>query len=349
MIFNYTETALKFSIYQAYSRELLFLKYHAVVFGFGLVIFLGLVGNSYSFVIQLIIEKHSRSSATSLCIKYMTLSNLGSVVIGASNHWLSSLLTFSIREYSTWACQLHFFLTHLATENSIWFEIIFSIIRVVAVTWPLKVHIIFTKNFTGVCLIIVTILVILKNIGQSLSQGVVQLPWGRKCLFPIAYLGYVFSVLEFVTIVIIPYILYLSTSFIVLYKIAQSRKLHRSMMSTRFTASSRALKDVIADEESKGTTNLLFLNNFAFVLLYAPYMVYRVLESYLGLFHTQDPAEALFVDFIYRMANLFLYLHHAIYWLLLLTGKQYRRKFCLYLRLGINSDRVTGSHSGEFH
>ena len=262
----------------------------------------------------------------------MTFTNMAAVLIGATNHWFSSLIHFSIRDFGTLECQIHFFLTHMATETSIWFEILFSFIRVVAVTWPHQVKNIFSIRNTKIWLLIITILVAIKNIGQSWAQGVVQFEWGRKCLFPHPLLGYIFSLVEFISIVIIPYILFIGTSLIVGYQIAVATKTRIKLAQGEICSSNIALKSALAEEAKHGTIKLLFFSNYAFVFLYGPYMIYRICEAYLDLFKTKDPAEALFIDMVYRLVNLFLYFFHSIYWVFLFAGRKYRRVFFAYFK-----------------
>ena len=84
-------------------------KYYVVVFCFGPIIFVGLVGNLLVFMLLVITDHKEEPNASSLCIRYTILANIVVVVLGASNHFFSSLIKFGMRDSATWACQGHYF------------------------------------------------------------------------------------------------------------------------------------------------------------------------------------------------------------------------------------------------
>ena len=318
-------TGISTSIFEQWWLPILQVKYFVVVIAFGTIIFIGVVGNLLGFFLLVMTDHKEELNASSICIRYTIIADIVAVGFGSVNHWLSSLISFGLRDYATWTCQGHFFITHSAREMSIWFEILFSIIRVVAVTLPHKLRVIFTVRRTRISCGIISIFIVIKYLAHSLSQRVQEFSWGKKCYFLSDFNAILFGVLELITSVVIPYPIYVISSIVVGWKIGRALKKRLTLTHASDHTLHHEMKHILSEEKSKGTNRLLFLNNFAFAFMYSPYTIYRVFEATHSLLETQDPAEAAFLDLIYRLVNIFIYLHHAIYCLFLLSGHKYRR------------------------
>ena len=328
---SFFSSSIEDSAYYQVVFEVNKVKHAVLLFSFGIIIFIGLIGNGFCIYAQFKMYRSDGLTPSSLSIFCLTLFNFLSVLIGATNHWFTEVIPFSIRNYATWACKTHFFFTRLLTETSIWFQVIYSLMRVIAVTWPHKTHLILSMKITKIVLILAIFLVTLSDFPRALANNIVQYEWGVRCLIADRNLAYIFTVFHFFTVLVIPDLILFFTTILVGYQMGIAIKAKSSLIHSQISTSD--VKEMLAEESARGSTRYMFLNNFTLIILYAPYLVYKVYEAfsrpYLRAFSYE---EASFYDFIYRLANIPLFLYHAIYWSFLLTGSKYRNAFLNNLR-----------------
>lgn len=305
-------------------------RYGVIVFGFGLVILLGFLGNGICMYVQIRMMRLEGISSRSFCILCLTLANLLSILVGATNHWFTQLIPFSVENYAVWTCKIHYFLTRLMTESSIWFQVIFSLMRLVAVTWPHKVHLIFSLRTVKLCTLFAMCFVTASNLPRVLAYEIIKYPGVLRCLIADNSFAYASTILDFFSVLILPDLILFFTTLMVGYELGMAMKTKSSLVHSQFQ--SQPEKEMLAEESVRGTTRYMFINNFTYIICYAPALIYKVYEAYSHPFIsalTED--EANFIDFMYRISNLPLYAYHAIYWAFLFTGSKYRHAFSINL------------------
>lgn len=299
-------------------------NYWMVLLCFGGILILGVFGNLYAWAVLVYDSRYessknsSISSAFASCwscsntnpstflIEVILLLDAFTVGAGAANHF-GSAFGFTLRNWCTIACISHYFVDHFARDWALWNEGLFSVMRLVAVTWPHKIRVpfihishliilfsiktfsyhylqlIFTLNRVKLFILLMGLILLAKNAPQAGLQQVIPTSSGPTCYYPVAVFSLVFTVIEFGVEVLVPYPVYFVCSTIVAYQVSKALQQHHHLVhSIERSASGRRKgefeKISTKEENSSGAVRLLLINNVSFVLLYSPYNVYRVFQ-----------------------------------------------------------------------
>lgn len=152
-----------------YEENLLLIKsfrYWMVLLCFGAILVVGVFGNLYAWAVMVYSSRNDSSTTSSVSTSYSScisckntnpstfiielilLLDAFTVAAGAVNHF-GSAFGFSLRNSSTPACVSHYFVDHFARDCSLWREGLFSVMRLVAVTWPHKLRVLIISIFSN--------------------------------------------------------------------------------------------------------------------------------------------------------------------------------------------------------
>lgn len=226
------------------------------------------------------------------------------VGVGVEN--LFTLEIFSVdleKDYGLAISVIHIFIDNLFADVAIGLEVFFAMMRFVAVVYPHRAQVIFTKRLLYIVTAGLFVLLIPKNIffgfGDSILGPLVEGTWGSVS----TYVNFVVKTGFPIPIV---FLCTLRIS-IALKESFRFRRNHQQQ-----TANS-----------GQFLTFLLFAMNISMFLTYVPFFVYNFIPQ---MFDLSDPHGLAIFHLVDQCSDILYHIHHAIFSVFLLFGPTYRNR-----------------------
>lgn len=233
--------------------------------------------------------------------------------VGLPNRVFRASLGWAIRKQSTVGCQLHYGIVHYS-EIALYYEALFSIVRVTSLWLPLRAQSIFSLRRTWAVIIALALFQLLKTVFQVLWMG---LP---SCDYLIAAVGEVFTMVDLSVVFAAPFAIDIVCTVMVVLALRKMTK-NRNLMNVGAASGT--------DKQSKSSaslTQIMIVTNVSVFLTYGPYRLVIMLDQYLGwqITFAKDLVSLQNIALIEDILALLTYWNHANILFYLLVGKTFR-------------------------
>ena len=242
------------------------------------------------------------------------------VGVGVEN--LFTLEVFSVdleADYGLAISVLHICLDNLFADVAIGLEVFFAVMRYVAVVYPHRAPLIFTKRLLWFVTAGLFVLLVPKNIFFSFGNSTL---W----LFHDGIWGNVSNYVNFLVKTGLPIPIMFICALRISVTLSQSFRFRRSQHHMQSSSTSHFL------------TFILFVMNFSMFLTYVPFFIYNFIPQ---LFVLSDPYGYAKFHLVDQFSDILYHIHHAIFSVFLLLGSTYRSKLFSWCRPGsLNSPNI---------
>ena len=235
----------------------------------------GTIGNILSLIV--LQTKEFRNSPTAAALSALAVSDLGALLVGAMDAFLTYALGIYIRNIHNAVCKIHVLLTYLFWTWSSYVLAITTIERLLSVWFPLRVKEWVTKKRMIVALIVM--FVIMLGI-YSPVLVIIRLETPTSCNWS-DYGGKVMIIIDAVTNGLIPLVIIFIGNVLILAKLNSAAKRRVKEMNTKDDGSLRS------------TTLMLVLVAVCFLLLVAPMKIHYFVWNYVPEYTDEQAANNL--------------------------------------------------------
>ena len=282
------------------------------------ILFLGLVGNTLSFVI--LQTRSMRTSATRFLLSALAVCDTGCLLTQVLNKWVSDITQSEIqmRKYNIHTCRAHTFLTFLFHHMSPVTVIFLTIQRVICVYVPLKAKIICSRDNIAKAWFANFIVFLTFNLVISFKVNLTHVENHEPMCYYADDIHRWFSVTDAVIQSYLPCTVILTGNILILVKVKYNRM-------KLFPSQAAAQQNLNATTASNAMTKMLVVVTTAFILLTAPFYIWINSGGYERL-SSEEQQEQMNAVVWYAVVYHLLELNFSInFFLYCVFGQRFRR------------------------
>ena len=307
-----------------------------------IVLLVGIVGNILAFMV--FSRPGMRESVNSIFFRALAVCDF--IELLKISEYVFFLFNLETTAVNTPVCCITTFLIKGASACSAWCLVLISAERFIGVIFPHMAKVWITKGRARIALAVTLISVlalhapILAMYYSKWKFVVEENKWRRSCSKTGKYVSAyreIFPWLEVAMYSFIPFILILLLNIGIGIRLIQAARRRRSLSTEGSN-----------DQRLTGTTAMLLLTSFCFVILTLPKTSYNLLKDLIG-FSSDDPGRSLYIRLrpVKAAAMIMQQSNHAVNFLLYcISGRKFRTELMNMLR-GNKGERSQGSTSGS--
>lgn len=288
------------------------------VFGGPFIFFAGLGGNTL--IVAVMTRRRMQGSSTCVYLTLMAIADTMVLLTGMIPEWLEAARIVVLKELHQAACKLEKFLFYTSADTAVWFLVIFTIDRFIAVCYPLKKNKFCRSSRAKLSCAVVFGAAILKNVHVLFTRGAQYKVQGNRtsstlllisnCGKPSAACEYfedfVRPWIAFVVVSLLPFCLILLCNVCIIRALLSVRRLRaeHSIVST-------------SDKSLIQMTAMCLSASFCFLVCITPSILLLIGKPYWK--------NAPFYEIAKVINNELVYVNHSInFFLYCVTGKRFR-------------------------
>ncbi|XP_052279193.1 thyrotropin-releasing hormone receptor-like isoform X2 [Dreissena polymorpha] len=289
----------------------------AMLWGLPHIITLGTIGNIFSFIVML--QREMRQTSTFFYLAVLAVADTIVLFVSAFKTWIRTATGFEMLHVSDLSCKTFMFLTYFSLHLSAWLIVAVTIERFIVVWFPLKATTICSTRRAKLTTLAVAGSLAILNCHLFWTAELVQdLKTGRTVCAMLQTNQFLYKEvmpwLHFTIYCLLPFILLMTFNALIILSLIR----HRQMITSQMTRNDKRSRY----NHRKLAITLLSVS-FVWIATNIPSALYTVIPL-----HPTTAQQAASQFFIKILCYLFLYLNHAINFLLYcITGQAFRREF----------------------
>ena len=205
----------------------IYVSSHIMTYAVPVMTIVGIVGNTLSAIVMLMARQ--RRHTTSLYILVLSALDTAFLLTVPTKIWIEALWNINIQVISSSGCKLHNFIVFFLAQLEAWVLVFVSIERFIAVWWPMKVKMIYTRRVAAFQVMSTGLVLACVNIHTFWTRDIFTTISTIQCKYD-DLVKKIWGITDMLLSSVIPFIIMLSCSILIVLRI-QLSKFRRTSVS----------------------------------------------------------------------------------------------------------------------
>jgi hypothetical protein len=300
------------------------LKESLILYISPILLVLGIIGNSLSFVVLI---RQTKKMSTYSYLSALAIMDISVLLVGLLRLWIAEITGSDIKDASDVTCKLVQFLGYVCSDSSVWLIITVTTERYIAVCHPLQTQMFCKIGRAWKALLLPILIICVINSHFFFTVSIQQKSDSVECQATPSFELLVNNIWPWVDAVIysfLPFVIIGVLNGFIIRKISQAEKERKIFLQVKHRTA-RELRRYKSSDNKKLTTMLLSVS-FAFLLTTIPMNIAVIFTAFWNKRPDRDVEGAAIFHLIKAITELLMYVNHSInFFLYCATGQKFRR------------------------